>query len=162
MSSDLASDAATEAVRHEVVVALSQAQAFELFTAQLGRWWPLGTHSCSNDRQARVVFPSQPGQPVLEIAPGGEQHVWGHLTAWDPPHAFAMTWHPGHDAGLATQLEVRFSARGNDACAVQVVHGGWQRRPEAREGYLRGWPVVLQALVAAAAAAVAAAAAATP
>ena len=150
MSSVLASDAATEPVRHEVVVALPLAQAFELFTAHLSRWWPQGSHSCSNDRHARVVFPSQPGQPVLEIAPGGEQHVWGHLTAWDPPHAFAMTWHPGHDARLATQLEVRFSARGASACAVQVVHGGWQSRPDAREGYLRGWPVVLQGLVAAA------------
>lgn len=141
-------------VRHRVRVALSAPQAFELFTADLARWWPMATHSCSGDKAARVHFEPRVGGSVRERGGDGREHVWGRITRWDAPRAFAMTWHPGRGEDEATVLEVSFVPAGEGACEVQVLHSGWERRDAAaREGYERGWPQVLASLAGAAEAA---------
>lgn len=136
------------AVRHRIEVPQTPAQAFELFTAGIARWWPMVSHSCSAERDARVVFEPHPGGRVIEITRDGRQHVWGTLTAWQPPAQFAMTWHPGRPESEATRLEVRFQAI-DGGCAIELTHDGWSQRgdaAEAREGYARGWPQVLAGL----------------
>jgi len=143
-----------EPVCHAVDVALPVEDAFALFTGGLARWWPLGSHSCSQDAGATVRFGTGVGAAVVEVAPDGATHPWGTLTRWEPPHAFAMRWHPGQDAALATLLEVRFEPQGG-GCRVSICHGGWEARganaAEVRGNYERGWVVVLGGLAEAAA-----------
>jgi uncharacterized protein YndB with AHSA1/START domain len=138
-----------EPVRHAVDVALPVEDAFALFTSGLARWWPLGSHSCSQDKGATVRFGTGVGAAVVEVAPDGGTHAWGTLTRWEPPHAFAMSWHPGQDAAQATRLEVRFEPRGA-GCRVSICHGGWESRganaAEVRGNYERGWVIVLGGL----------------
>lgn len=140
-----------EAVRHSVDVALPVDEAFALFTGGLARWWPLGSHSCSQDKGATVRFGSAVGDHVVERGGDGREHVWGTITRWQPPHGFAMTWHPGQDPAQATALEVLFEPRG-DGCRVRICHGGWEARGEnaadLRGSYDRGWVLVLGCLVA--------------
>jgi hypothetical protein len=137
-------------VEHAVWVPLDRDAAFELFTGQLARWWPLASHSCSGDRGADVRFEPRVGGAVTEIAPDGRQHPWGTLTAWDPPAGFAMHWHPAQAPEAATWLRVRFERERQDerdGTRVQVHHSGWSARGDGaagvREGYHQGWQQVL-------------------
>jgi len=132
-------------VEQRIVVRLAPADAFELFTRGLARWWPFKGHSCSEDAQD-VLFEGHVGGAVTEIGADGSRHTWGTLTAWDPPSAFAMTWHPGQDAARATQLSIRFTAVAT-GCEVHLVHGGWDVLGDGAEAtrgnYDQGWAWVL-------------------
>lgn len=125
---------------------LPMRDAFELFTRELQRWWPLETHSCSLDRSARLEIDGRVGGLLTERAPDGKIHCWGTLLEWEPPRRFAMCWHPGRDADEATHVEVQFEEEG-DGCTMQLIHSGWEARgaaaAQARERYDRGWVTVL-------------------
>lgn len=135
-----------QAVRHAVDVALPADEAFALFTSGLTRWWPLASHSCSQSPGATVRFGAEVGARVVERGGDGREHVWGTITEWQPPHGFAMSWHPGQDPAQATALEVRFEPVGT-GCRVSICHGGWEARgdgaAEMRDNYDRGWVHVL-------------------
>jgi hypothetical protein len=138
-----------------VVVRLAPAEAFALFTQQMRLWWPLASHSCGGDDALDVQFEARAGGTVTEIGRHGERWTWGTLTEWDPPHAFAMRWHPGLPADAATVLRVRFTALA-EGTEVQVHHAGWEARGAdaraKRDQYDGGWPHTLQAYARAAAA----------
>ena len=128
-----------------IVVALEPRQAFELFTRDLARWWPLATHSCSGADAATVAIEEHVGGLVLEMSRSGARHLWGTVQVWEPPQRFAMSWHPSSAPDRATALDVTFSPAG-DGCRIHLVHSGWERRPEseqARSKYDQGWDAVL-------------------
>lgn len=137
-----------EPVRKTRVVPIEPAAAFELFTAEMGRWWPVATHSISASDGVNVVFDGRIGGCVTELTPSGESHVWAEVIAWDPPHRFAMTWHPSIDPTAASIVEVRF--RGVEGgTQLDLQHRGWEEFGEAegaamRDGYTPGWDVVLR------------------
>ncbi len=139
-------------MRRSVVVACSPARAFALFTERMDAWWPFDGHSMFDAEAEKVTFEPRVGGAVLEWDRGGRNARWGTLLAWDPPHRFVMTWHPGRPEATAQQLEVTFTAQGNETL-VQVEHRGWQalleRAAEARSGYDGGWPKVLASFQAA-------------
>lgn len=138
-------------VDHTVNVPLSAPQAFELFTREIRKWWPLSTHSCAGDKARDVVFEPRIGGRVTEVAEDGTEHPWGTLMEWDPPHALAMGWHPGQPAHQATLLRVTFTPR-ERSTDVRIVHTGWEARgaraAEVRGEYERGWPLVLARFIA--------------
>jgi uncharacterized protein YndB with AHSA1/START domain len=133
-------------VRHRIVVPLAPDDAFALFTAGIARWWPFNSHSCSGDAALDVEFEARVGGAVTEVARDGDRHSWGTLTAWEPPHRLAMTWHPAQTAAHATLLTVRFGAV-EGGCAITIEHGGWSARGDTadadRKAYEQGWVFVL-------------------
>lgn len=140
-----------EPVRLARQLRLTPEQAFALFTTGMQRWWPMASHSCSGDGAATLAFEPRLGGDVTEIAPGGARHVWGRVTDWDPPHRFAMSWHPGRDPSEATRLEVCFVAI-DGGCELRLCHDGWGARggdaARMRDSYAKGWPAVLDGLAA--------------
>jgi hypothetical protein len=121
------------------------ARAFELFTAELGDWWPLEKHSVGGDDREAVVVEPRAGGQVFEQLRDGVRAVWGDVLVWDPPERFAMTWHPGGDPATATEVEVRFTAVA-EGTQVDLEHRGWERRADgatARPSYDTGWTMVL-------------------
>ena len=76
-------------IRREVVVAAPPQRAFDLFTASVGQWWPMATHSVFG-AGATVAFEN--GRLVERR--GEEEAEWGTVLAWEPPHLLRMTWHP--------------------------------------------------------------------
>ena len=40
----------------DALVACAPGAAFEYFTRDIGRWWPLARYSCSQERAAGVAF----------------------------------------------------------------------------------------------------------
>jgi uncharacterized protein YndB with AHSA1/START domain len=137
-------------VEKMVRVHLVPAEAFELFTRQLARWWPLAQHSCGGADALDVEFEARIGGAVVERTRGGARHVWGTVTAWDPPHRFTMTWHSGVALSEATRLTVEFAAGRDGGTEVRLLHDGWQTRDkQARDKYEGGWQGVLAQFVAA-------------
>ena len=108
-----------------VEVALAPAAAFDLFTRQMTRWWPLATHCCATGGALDVRFDERRGGEVVETGRDGSRHVWGTITRWDPPRAFAMTWHPKRAPQSATHVAVEFRDIGSGQCEVLLTHGGW-------------------------------------
>jgi uncharacterized protein YndB with AHSA1/START domain len=135
-----------EPVRKTVTVPASPQRAFELFTAGIGEWWPLATHSVGQDQATGVVFGSGVGGTIVESLADGTTSVWGTVTRWEPPHLVACTWHAGTPVAEASSVEVTFTPGGPGETIVQLVHSGWERRPDAaaaRSGYDAGWEPVL-------------------
>jgi uncharacterized protein YndB with AHSA1/START domain len=138
--------AAIGPVRKTLDVGCSVERAFRLFTEEIGRWWPTQSHSVGASEVAQVVFEQHSGGRVYEVNRNGDEADWGRVVAWDPPHRFVMTWHPGGSPAQATELEVRFAPEG-DGTRVQLEHRGWEvcgaKAATLREDYDTGWTTVL-------------------
>lgn len=143
MHGDLTS---VEPVRKSVTVPAAPQRAFDLFTAHIREWWPLGTHSVGADQAVGVTFGAGTGAAIIETLADGTTSVWGTVTEWEPPHRVAFTWHAGTAEAEATRVEVTFTQDGPGSTVVRLVHSGWERRPDgasAREGYDSGWEPVI-------------------
>jgi uncharacterized protein YndB with AHSA1/START domain len=148
-------------IRRAVTVRSDPARAFELFTAQMGSWWPLDAYSrVVNElegqglRAERLEFQARMGGSILEHVSDGRILPWGEVIAWDPPHRVAMSWRPHSMPEPPTELEVTFSARAG-LTLVELEHRGWERLSDGFRGslyeiYVRGWTTTLGLFAAAA------------
>jgi uncharacterized protein YndB with AHSA1/START domain len=144
-----------EAVRKSVTVPATPDRAFELFTADFGTWWPLATHSVGTDKAAGVSFGAGVGGMIVETLADGTTSAWGTVTRWEPPERVAFSWHAGTPQAEAGLVEVSFTPSGPGSTLVELVHTGWENRPDgsaARSGYQTGWDPVIDRYARAAAA----------
>ena len=129
-----------------VTVAARPEQAFRRFTEEIATWWPLRTHSVGEERAETVIFEGFVGGRIVERIRGGEEAVWGMVTVWQPPLRVAFTWHPGDDPSKAQDVDLRFTAVGNQT-KVELRHSGFERlgakAARARRAYPLGWTYVL-------------------
>ena len=134
-------------MRKTVRVKASVEAAFRLFTAGINGWWPLATHSVCEEEDASCAVEGRVGGRFFERARDGKEHVWGTVTAWEPPVRVAFTWHPGRAAAGAQSVEVRFSDAGSGVTLVELTHTGWEKlgaqAVSVRERYETGWDFVL-------------------
>lgn len=130
-----------------IKVARSLDEAFHLFTADMARWWPLASHSVGGDEAQWCGIEPRVGGRVFERTGSGDEHVWGTVTLWEPPHRVAFTWHPGQRAEPHTEVELTFAAIAGDRTQVVLEHRGWESigaRAEKIHGhYVPGWDFVL-------------------
>ena len=130
----------------ETLVPCAPEAAFDYFTRDIGRWWPLAKYLCSEARAAGVSFDGRVGGKLTEVDVDGKEYVWGTVLAWEPGSKVSFTWHPGKSPDTPLTVAITFDAAG-DSTRVRLVHSGWERlgtiATEAREGYAKGWPTVL-------------------
>jgi len=128
-------------IRKSIVVARRREDAFRIFTAEIGTWWPGGF----SGKGARLSMEAFVGGRFLEARADGTDYEIGRLTAYQPPHLVAFTWRaPGWD-NITTQVEVRFSADG-DGTRIELEHSGWEQDAKTREvrgNYNNGWETIL-------------------
>ncbi len=133
-------------VEKSVTVSVPVERAFEVFTAEIGTWWPLRTHAVDTERSETVVMEGRVGGRLYERTPSGEEHVWGTLVAWEPPHRIVYSWHPGRGEETAQEVEITFSAEG-EGTRVDIRHYGWEklgdRLEETIASYNEGWDKVI-------------------
>lgn len=133
-------------VRRSIRVDWPPEAAFRRFTAEIASWWPLRSHSVGRDRAETVVFEGRAGGRIYERIRGGEECIWGTVTAWDPPRRVAFTWHPGLTPDTAGDVELRFLPDGAGT-RLELTHSGWEKlgpiAAKARKGYNVGWVYVL-------------------
>ena len=133
-------------VEKSVTVSVPVERAFEVFTAEIGTWWPLRTHAVDTERSETVVMEGRVGGRLYERTPSGEEHVWGTLVAWEPPNRIVYSWHPGREEETAQEVEITFSPEG-EGTRVDIRHYGWEklgdRLEETVASYNEGWDKVI-------------------
>jgi hypothetical protein len=104
----------------EAMVPLPPRTAFLAFTAHMGEWWdPV----LSPDPATFTGVDIDPDGEVA-LRHGGSRHVWGEVTTWDPPSAYAQTFWLGHTPDHPTTLSVTFREAA-EGTHVRLEHGGW-------------------------------------
>ena len=131
-------------LRYRFRVECAQNEAFWLWTARAGTWWPMATHSVSGHREAALVFEPRAGGRIYEQSPDGLEFLWGYVVIWEPPGRLVCQWLVGE---TPTDLEVRFVPEPDGATVVEIEHRGWERFGEAgtgrRDTNERGWSGVI-------------------
>jgi uncharacterized protein YndB with AHSA1/START domain len=139
-------------VRKSIRVNASQAHAFEVFTAGLGRWWPL-EHGIGKTPRKAVVMETRLGGRWYELAEDGSQTNVGKIIVWEPPKRFVMTWDINSqwkpDTTVGSEVEVRFIPDGANATRVELEHRKFEQMgAEAGESMRKdvdgGWPALLE------------------
>jgi uncharacterized protein YndB with AHSA1/START domain len=98
--------------------------AFRMWTDECTLWWPR-SHIMSQADGFQVVFEPFAGGRVYESGVDGEEHEWGEVTIWDPPHRVEYWWHIFLDRDKATKVNVTFTAS-NGATTVRLVNSGFE------------------------------------
>jgi hypothetical protein len=122
-------------IQRQVVVPASRERAFEVFTADMTRWWPSHHHIGSAPIAEVVVEPYEGGRWYTRHADGSETST-GYVAAWEPPGRVAITWQISadwqYDPTLITTVEVRFVEEAPDRTRVELEHRDLERfGPEA-------------------------------
>ena len=134
-----------------VQVKAPPARAFELFTAQMGAWWPRGIGKAPH--VAVIVEPRAGGRWFERDAAGNETN-WGKVLAWEPPSRLLLAWQIScewaYDPALLTEVELTFAAaEGGTRVTLEHRHLERYGADAARqaEKFRGGWPTQLEAFI---------------
>jgi uncharacterized protein YndB with AHSA1/START domain len=146
--------AAETTFRATLRVAVPVEQAFQVFTEQMGSWWP-ADHHIGQAPLAQVVVEPRAGGRWFEVGADGAECPWGRVLAWGPPDHVALAWHLDPrfeydpDESRASRVDVHFRPVGPAMTAVELVHSGLERHGAGWQ-LLRdaiaspeGWPAVV-------------------
>ncbi len=147
-------------VHKDILVQAPAGRAFEIFTAEIDRWWPK-THGIGEARLRRSVIEPFVGGRWFSICEDESEVTIGHMLAWEPGRLLAFTWEisaqwkPDPRRSAASEVEIRFQPQGG-ATRVEVEHRNFERMglpggEIMRAGVEEGWPGLLQLYAAAAA-----------
>jgi uncharacterized protein YndB with AHSA1/START domain len=120
--------------------------AFQVWTDQIGTWWPLD-HTVAAEPGLAVVLEGKPGGRLFERTPAGVEHDWGEVLVWEPPSRLVYSWHLRRDRADATEVEIRFVPIGRRGTRVEIEHRAWERLGSEAEAWrdrnLGGWSTLL-------------------
>jgi uncharacterized protein YndB with AHSA1/START domain len=151
----------TSPIRQTVTVRSDPGRAFNVFTEQMGTWWPVESYSRAvsefeheDVEVAELEFQARMGGSILEHLSDGRILPWAEVIAWHPPHRVLLAWRPHSRPEPPTEIEVTFAAR-DGGTLVELEHRGWWRlsedfRDELYEIYAHGWVTTIERFAAAA------------
>jgi uncharacterized protein YndB with AHSA1/START domain len=160
--SEVDGNSSVEPIRQDVIVGIGPERAFNLFTEEMGTWWPVDEYSRAFNefadqglRVIRLEFQPRLRGRILEHLSDGRVLPWAEVVDWQPPHRLVMAWVPHSLPEPPTEVVVTFTAQ-SEGTLVEVEHRGWDRlSPGFREAmydlYARGWVFTLGRFGAAAA-----------
>lgn len=133
----MSSESAAEiVVRRSVTVPVDPDRAFELFTTQMGSFWP-SEHSIGTAKMAEVVVEPRASGRWFERGVDGSEFLWGRVGAWEPPGRVVLVWQIGadwqFDPGLETEVEIAFSAETGGRTRVDLQHRHLERYGDSAE-----------------------------
>jgi uncharacterized protein YndB with AHSA1/START domain len=152
MSTQIRSSIRPAPVRKSIFVNAPQAQAFDVFTAGIGRWWPK-SHKIGPAELDRPIIESKEGGRWYELDVDGTECELGKVAAWEPPARLVLIWQLtpefAYDPDLITEVEVRFTPEGNGT-RVELEHRDLERMGDKADAMREtvsgpgGWPALLQ------------------
>ena len=133
-----------------VSVKVPPERAFEIFTSQMGRWWPAGKTIGKLPHVAVVIEPRAGGRWFERDAEGAETN-WGKVLAWEPPTRLLLGWQLNskfaYDPEFLTEVELTFAPASGGGSIVTLEHRDLERfgadAEKVAEQISRGWPEVL-------------------
>jgi uncharacterized protein YndB with AHSA1/START domain len=132
-------------IRKSINVARSPEIAFRVFTAEIGKWWPLKEgFSFGRERAQDLIIEGRVGGRFFERFTDGTEFEVGRVTTFQPPHLVSLTWKAPEWEGL-TEIEIRFVADGGGT-RVEIEHRGWEQGPileKTVKSYDGGWDIIL-------------------
>ena len=125
-------------------------RAFELFTGEMGRWWPARKQIGKSPFVAIVVEP-RPGGRWFERDAEGTECEWGKVLVWEPPTRVLLAWQISsqwrYDPNIITEVEIRFTPDGAGT-KVALEHRHLERLGDAAEAmrtaFQSGWGSLLE------------------
>ena len=140
-------------IHRSITVSRTTADAFRLFTSEMGTWWPLDTHGRAEEfdgaKTERLVFEEREGGRVYEVLTNGAEADWGVVAAWNPPSRVVLDWNPSPEDRPYTEVEVTFTPTTEGTTRVDLHHRHWERLGEEtgaayRANYGPGWAYVFE------------------
>ena len=123
-------------VRKSIVVDAPQEHVFSTFTERFDTWWPRSHHIGKRDDFTAIIEPRAGGR-WYERGGDGTECDWGHVIAWEPPARLLLAWNLDPEwkfqAGLGTEVEVRFIAEGRERTRVVLEHRRLERYGDKAE-----------------------------
>jgi uncharacterized protein YndB with AHSA1/START domain len=144
-------------VRTTIVVDAPLERAFEVFTTDMGSWWPADKHILG-EPVAEIVFEPQGG--IVDRGVNGAECRWARVLAYEPPHRVVFSWDINlgwqleTDPSRTSEVEVRFTAQDGGRTLVELEHrhldrhgDGWEQM-RAAVGSPNGWADGMRAFAA--------------
>jgi hypothetical protein len=140
-------------VHKTVVVQTTPADAFEVFTARIDRWWPK-THGLGAAPIRETIIEPFVGGRWYTKCEDGTDVVVGHVRVWQPAERFVVSWEvsaqwkPDARVAFASEVEVRFLAEDSGSTRVELEHRNFERMGAPDGDTMRnavdgGWPGLL-------------------
>jgi len=111
--------------------------AWQVFTEQMGSWWPLAMYKIGKADAVDAVIEPRVGGRWYERGNDGSTCDWGRVLAWEPPSHLVLSWDITadwqYDPALQTEIEVRFIAEGNTCTRVEFTHRRLDRYGDRRD-----------------------------
>lgn len=132
------------------------AQAFHVFTAEIGTWWDDDKHILAAPL-AEMVFEPFVGGHIIDRGTDGSECRWARVLCYEPPADepralvrfswdIDIRWQIETDPAKASEVEIAFTALGPDRTRVVLTHRhldrhgeGWEQMRDAVAG---GWTLV--------------------
>ena len=140
-------------VRRAIEVNAPPAKAFDVFTRKTSAWWPKQHHIGKSPLLEAIIEPKVDGR-WYERGEDGTECQWGRVLAWNPPHGVTLAWQLNasfqFDAGLVTEVEVKFVPLADGRTRVELEHRNLERFGDAAEkvrgqvGADSGWGAILK------------------
>lgn len=136
-------------IKKDLLVAASQETCFNVFTQQMGGWWPKAYHVGQCQMTETVVEPSPNGRWYSKHADGSEINI-GHVLTWDPYGLLILNWQIDgnfqYNPAITTEVEVQFIAEGPRTTRIKFEHKHLERLAggtKVIEGMDEGWGTIL-------------------
>jgi uncharacterized protein YndB with AHSA1/START domain len=151
----MSTQTAATSVQTSIVVDAPAARAFDVFTREIGTWWP-PEHHLLEGPLAEMVFEPHVGGHVYDRGVDGSECRWARVLAYDPPDRFVISWDISvqwrleADHARTSEVEVRFVPEGPERTRVELEHRGLDRHGEGWEamrdavGSPDGWGIGLR------------------
>jgi uncharacterized protein YndB with AHSA1/START domain len=124
-------------VRKVVNVEAPQSVAWDVFTQQMGSWWPLAVYKIGSANAVDAVMEPRVGGRWYERGDDGSTCDWGRVLAWEPPSRLVLSyditadWQ--YDPSLQTEIEVLFIAEDSSRTRVEFEHRRLDRYGDRRD-----------------------------
>lgn len=113
-------------VRKAITVEAPQHVAWQVFTEQIGSWWPLAVYKIGKTNAVDAIMEPRVGGRWYERGDDGSTCDWGRVLAWEPHGRLVLSWDITadwqYDPSLQTEIEVHFIPDGRARTRVEFEH----------------------------------------
>jgi uncharacterized protein YndB with AHSA1/START domain len=124
-------------VRKVVKVLAPQELAWQVFTQQMGTWWPLAVYKIGKANAVDAIIEPRVGGRWYERGDDGSTCDWGRVLVWEPSSRLVLSWDINADfqyePALQTEIEVCFIPEKDGSTRVELEHRRLDRYGDRRD-----------------------------